>query len=136
MELNGALWNPLEKRKTGFSRLRKLVRDLREREVSRTRRSIPPRRELVGAAAEEIVCTADAPFRIDQVCAVLRERGVAANPASVRKALHDRSRGAEARLQRVGRGIYAATRVTAAKRPDSPRPNSLGHSPGTMRPDS
>jgi hypothetical protein len=116
MELNGALWNPLAKGKTGFSQLGKLVRDLRGRETSRTQRTLPPRRESVGAAAEKIVCTADAPLRIAEVCAALQERGVDANPASARKALHGRSRGAEARLQRIGRGIYAATQVTDATR--------------------
>ncbi|SRR5579871_6846437 len=108
MELNGALWNPLEKGKTGLIRLQKLVRDLRRRETPPAQRTLPPRRELVGAAAEEVVCTADAPLRIAEVCAVLRQRGVDANPESVRKALHDRSRGKEARLERVCRGVYAA----------------------------
>jgi len=108
MELNGALWNPFEKGKTGFSRLCKLVRDLQGRETPSTNATLPPRRELVGTAAEEIVRTADAPLRVADVCAALQERGVDASPASVRKALHDRSRGDTARLHRVGRGLYAA----------------------------
>jgi len=74
MELNGALWNPLEEGKTGLIRLQKLVRDLRGREIQPMQRTLPPRRELVGAAVEEIVRTADAPLRISEVCAALQER--------------------------------------------------------------
>lgn len=108
MELNGALWNPLETGKTGFSRLLKLVRDLQGRETLPARRTLPPRRELVGSAAEVLVRAAGAPLRIADVCAALREQGLEANPATVRKALHDRSRGTDPRLRRVGRGVYAA----------------------------
>jgi len=110
MELNGALWNPLERGKTGLSRLRKLVRELQGREPLPTQQTLPPRRELVGAAAEAIVRAADAPLRVAEVCAALREQGVAANPASVRKALYDRSRGTDPRLRRVSRGVYASVR--------------------------
>ena len=106
MELNGALWNPLEKGKTGLSQLRKLVRDLQGRSSRVTPRTLPPRRELVGSAAEAIVRAADGPLRIAEVCAVLRNQGLDANPASVRKALHDRSRGPSPRLRRVARGLY------------------------------
>jgi hypothetical protein len=109
MELNGTLWNPLEKGKTGLSRLPKLVRDLQGRATSRTQRTLPRRRKLVGAAAEAVVRTADGPVRIADVCAALKEQALEPKAATVRKALHDRSRGPDARLRRICRGVYAVS---------------------------
>ena len=109
MELNGALWNPLQSDKGSLTRLHKRVRELRRQEVATVPESLRPRRKLIGAAAEEIVRGADSPLRVADICAELRAQGRNVHTASVRKALHDRSRGPAPRLQRVGRGLYTAS---------------------------
>ena len=109
MELNGALWNPLESDKTSLARLYRLVRALRRQEVVSVREPLRSRRELIGAAAEGIVRGTDRPLRVADVCSELRAQGRDVNTASVRKALHDRSRGPAPRLQRVGHGLYTAS---------------------------
>jgi len=108
MELNGALSNPLEKGKRPLIRLANVVCELRRREAPPAQTPVSPRREPIRAAAIAVVEAAEHPVRVNEVCAALRAQGLTPNVASVRKALHDRSRGKAARLQRVGHGLYAS----------------------------
>lgn len=108
MELNGALWNPLEKGKETLARFYKLVHELRESETRPTNEPLSPRRERLGEAAEAIVRAADRPLRVAEVRAVLRSEGYEFEASAVRKALHSRTRGPRALLRRVGYGLYAS----------------------------
>jgi hypothetical protein len=53
------------------------------------------------------VQAATRPMRVAEVCAELLELGHAPKSESVRKALHDRSRGEAPRLKGIGWGLYA-----------------------------
>jgi len=108
MELNGALWNPLESNKNPLERLRELVCELTGRAPSPASEPVRPRlRRPIRAAVEAVVNQASTPMRVNDVYAALLAQGYDANKASIRKALHDRSRGPAPRLRRVGHGLYA-----------------------------
>jgi len=107
MELNGALSNPLESSKNPLERLVKLACELLARTPNRASDPVRPRRRPpIRGAVEAIVKQASAPMRVGDVHAALLEQGRDANKASIRKALHDRSRGPAPRLLRVGHGLY------------------------------
>ena len=108
MELNGALSNPLESSKNPLERLRCMVRELLGRTPIATSAPVRPRRRpSIRAAVEEVTLHARAPIRAADVHAALAAQGHDANKDSIRKALHDRTRGPAARLRRVGHGLYA-----------------------------
>ena len=107
VELNGALSNPLAGLEGPLARLADLVRDVRERPgPARTPRSAPRRSIRVQALVEQIVRDARRPIRVHEVCAAIDGLVAGVDKASVRKTLHDRSRGPDACYRRVTWGLY------------------------------
>ena len=108
MELNGALSNPLTSSKNPLERLHCVVRELTGQAPKPASEPVRPRlRRSIRAAVETIVKQASEPMRVDDVYVALLAQGHEANKASIRKALHDRSRGPAPQLRRVGHGLYA-----------------------------
>jgi hypothetical protein len=61
----------------------------------------------VQAAVEDIVAAAGHPMRVSDICAELAVRRIGPfDKGSVRKTLHEGSRGATPRFRRIGWGLY------------------------------
>ena len=113
MELNGALSNPLSTDKDRLNRLGRAVCGLRRTQPTPTGAPLNRRGRSLQAAVVGVVEAANRPLRVADVYDALRAEGFRSNRASVRKALHDRSRGKAPRLRRVGYGLYGPAATTA-----------------------
>jgi len=107
MELNGALWNPLETSKS-LSKLVGKVRELVRRQRPLTMpTALPPRAGEVKRAVIQVLELSAQPISLAEI----RQRceqllGRPANDSTVKDCVHKLSRGPEALLVRVERGRY------------------------------
>ena len=91
-----------------MERIASVVEQLRANVVGRPEpRLASPRAVRVQAEVEAVVRAAGGPVRVRDVCEQLEAAGVRGyEKASVRKTLHDGSRGEDRRFSRVGWGLY------------------------------
>lgn len=111
MELNGALSNPLTRGKSQLSAVLELHAELLVRPPAASnggsRRVLEARPARVKELVEQIVSEAAGPLRVRDVIATLANRtDTCVDPASIRKTLHDGTRGPTPRFRRVGWGLY------------------------------
>ena len=108
MELSGALSNPQAALQGSLTDLCALVRRLRRRPRDLGRvRTLPDRPVHVQALVCEFVRSQADPVRVRDICEALVKQGLPSfDKASVRKTLHDGSRGRNPRFRRVGWGLY------------------------------
>jgi hypothetical protein len=107
MELNGALSNPRATLESSFAGLLRIAAAALKRCDPEPRSVVRPRPVAVQAVVEAIVRAAGRPIRVREVCAAVVAQGAGPfDKASVRKTLHDGSRGESRRFSRVGWGLY------------------------------
>jgi len=122
VEDNGALSNPHPEIDGALARVVDLVRQLHARPGPVRTPTLARKRSCrLKALVEQVVRDAQGPVRVRDVCAAINGLGVEGiDKASVRKTLHDRSRGPDAPYRHLAWGLYEwagehATSSPAAK---------------------
>lgn len=111
VELSGALSNPLTRSKAPLSAVFELHAELLVRPPTASSggsgRALKARPTRVKEVVEQIVSEAAGPLRVRDVISTLADRtDICVDPASIRKTLHDGTRGPAPRFRRVGWGLY------------------------------
>ena len=107
VELNGALSNAQATLESSLRRLLDLSRDILQKPPGRVLHDIRPRPARVQAAVDAVVRSASLPIRVRDVCQAIEQLGIGPfDKASVRKTLHEGTRGTEPRFRRIAWGLY------------------------------
>ena len=107
MELNGALWNPLETDKHGLARLVKLAAALLQRPARQKESTISPRIGEVKSAVIQVLEVADGPLSLGDIRQLSEELlGRPLNPSTVKDCVHKNSRGVNPLFSRIAHGRY------------------------------